>query len=251
MLDKKTILENAVKFSTGQTDYQNENFVMNSHVTKYRQVRQALLEIENRYHGIRKIKLDVRRDEIKIKALQRDLEKCEDELEAELIRIDIEDLESDNEIRKRKLHRQEQEIDVFVKRVQDSVENEEDIQRYFDQDPEEERKYWIARMGKQAAMDILSFGRISTGNLDSIAMLPEEEQLQILSIGFQYSNLLGGQLAKIEGKTREYTQQLLSDSSNLRLPTFDDIEDNMELKMINSLKEIVEQKKLNGTNDAK
>ena len=105
MLDKKTILENAVKFSTGQTDYQNENFVMNSHVTKYRQVRQALLEIENRYHGIRKIKLDVRRDEIKIKALQRDLEKCEDELEAELIRIDIEDLESDNEIRKRKLHR--------------------------------------------------------------------------------------------------------------------------------------------------
>jgi hypothetical protein len=246
MLSKETILSNAVKFSTGQTDYQNENFVMNSHVTKYRQIRQALLEIENRHHGIRKIKLDVRRDEIKIKALQRDLEKCEDELEAELIRIDMEDLQSDNDIRKRKLERQEKEIDVFVKRVQEEVENEEDIQRYFDQDPEEERKYWIARMGKQAAMDILSFGRISTGNLDSIAMLPEEEQLQILSIGFQYSNLLGGQLAKIEGRTKEYTQQLLSDRNNLHLPTFDGIEDNMELKMINSLKEIVEQKKLKG-----
>ncbi len=246
MLSKDTILQNAVQFATGQTDYQNDNFVMNSHVTKYRQIRQALLEIENRYHGIRKIKLDVRRDEIKIKALQRDLEKCEDDLEAELIRIDIEDLESDNDIRRRKLTRQEQEIDVFVKRVQENVESEEDIQRYFDQDPEEERKYWIARMGKQAAMDILSFGRISTGNLDSIAMLPEEEQLQILSIGFQYSNLLGGQLAKIEGKTREYTQQLLADSTNLRLPTFEGIEDNMQLKMINSLKEIVEQKKLKG-----
>jgi hypothetical protein len=246
MLDKETILANAVKFSTGQTDYQNENFVMNSHVTKYRQVRQALLEIENRYHGIRKIKLDVRRDEIKIKALQRDLEKCDDELEAELIQIDIEDLQSDNEIRKRKLTRQEQEIDVFVRRVQEEVKDEEDIQRYFDQDPEEERKYWIARMGKQSAMDILSFGRISTGNLDSIAMLPEEEQLQILSIGFQYSNLLGGQLAKIEGTTREYTKQLLSDPKNLSLPTFDGIEDNMELRMINTLKEIVEQKKLEG-----
>jgi hypothetical protein len=246
MLSKETILANAIQFATGQTDYQNENFVMNSHVTKYRQVRQALLEIENRYHGIRKIKLDIRRDEVKIKALQRDLETCDDELEADLIQIDIEDLESDNEIRKRKLERQEKEIDIFVKRVQQEVKNEEDIQRYFDQDPEEERKYWIARMGKQAAMDILSFGRISTGNLDSIAMLPEEEQLQILSIGFQYSNLLGGQLAKIEGTTREYTKQLLSDSSNLSLPTFDGIEDNMELKMINSLKEIVEQKKLKG-----
>jgi len=246
MLSKETILANAIQFSTGQTDYQNENFVMNSHVTKYRQIRQALLEIENRYHGLRKIKLDIRRDDIKIAKLKKDLEVVTDELEAELIRIDIEDFESDQEIRKRKLVRQEQEIDVFVKRVQDNVEKEEDIQKYFDQDPEEERKYWIARMGKQAAMDILSFGRISTGNLDSIAMLPEEEQLQILSIGFQYSNLLGGQLAKIEGTTREYTQQLLSDNSNLRLPTFDGIEDNMELKMINSLKEIVEQKKLKG-----
>lgn len=246
MLSKETILENAIQFATGQTDYQNENFVMNSHVTKYRQIRQALLEIENRYHGLRKIRLDIKRDDIKIAKLKRDLESCTDELEAELISVDIEDFESDQEIRKRKLNRQEQEIDCFVKRVQENVENEEDIQRYFDQDPEEERKYWIARMGKQAAMDILSFGRISTGNLDSIAMLPEEEQLQVLSIGFQYSNLLGGQLAKIEGKTREYTQQLLADPKNLSLPTFDGIEDNMELKMINSLKEIVEQKKLKG-----
>jgi hypothetical protein len=246
MLSKETILQNAIQFSTGQTDYQNENFVMNSHVTKYRQIRQALLEIENRYHGLRKIRLDIRRDDIKIAKLKLDLETCTDELEAELIRIDIEDFETDQEIRKRKLERQEQEIDVFVKRVQENVENEEDIQRYFDQDPEEERKYWVARMGKQAAMDILSFGRISTGNLDSISMLPEEEQLQVLSIGFQYSNLLGGQLAKIEGKTRDYTKQLLADNDNLRLPTFDGIEDNMELKMINSLKEIVEQKKLKG-----
>ena len=246
MLSKETILENAIQFATGQTDYQNENFVMNSHVTKYRQIRQALLEIENRYHGLRKIRLDIKRDDIKIAKLKRDLESCTDELEAELISVDIEDFESDQEIRKRKLNRQEQEIDCFVKRVQENVENEEDIQRYFDQDPEEERKYWVARMGKQAAMDILSFGRISTGNLDSIAMLPEEEQLQVLSIGFQYSNLLGGQLAKIEGKTREYTQQLLADSKNLTLPTFDGIEDNMELKMINSLKKIVEQKKLKG-----
>jgi len=244
MLSKETILASAVQFATGQTDYQNENFVMNSHVTKYRQVRQALLEIENRYHGLRKIRLDVKRDDIKIEKLKRDLETCNDDLEAELIKVDIEDFESDQEIRKRKLNRQEQEIDVFVRRVQQEVENEEDIQRYFDQDPEEERKYWIARMGKQAAMDILSFGRI--GNLDSISMLPEEEQLQVLSIGFQYSNLLGGQLAKIEGTTREYTQQLLADPKNLRLPTFDGIEDNMQLKMINSLKEIVEQKKLKG-----
>jgi len=125
MLSKETILANAIQFSTGQTDYQNENFVMNSHVTKYRQIRQALLEIENRYHGLRKIKLDIRRDDIKIAKLRKDLETVTDELEAELIRIDIEDFESDQEIRKRKLVRQEQEIDVFVRRVQDNVEKEE------------------------------------------------------------------------------------------------------------------------------
>jgi len=244
MLDKEKILETAVLFASGQTDYQNENFVMNSHVTKYRQVRQALLEIENRYHAIRKIKLDFRRDEVKLKKLKNELDSCDNELDKELIRIDIEDTTVDNEIRKRKLDRAEKEIDVFIKRVQDNAETEEDIQRYFDQDPDEEKKYWIARMGKQAALDILSFGRVGTGNLDSISMLPEEDQLKILSIGFQYSNLLGGQLAKIEESTREYTKYLLSDNSNLSLPTWEGIEDKLEVKMIQSLQEILEKKQL-------
>ena len=99
-------------------------------------------------------------------------------------------------------------------------------------------------MGKQAALDILSFGRVGTGNLDSISMLPEEDQLKILSIGFQYSNLLGGQLAKIEESTREYTKYLLSDNSNLSLPTWEGIEDKLEVKMIQSLQEILEKKQL-------
>ena len=217
MLSKETILSNATKFCTGQTDYQNENFVMNSHVTKYRQIRQALLEIENRHHGIRKIKLDVRRDEIKIKALQRDLEKCEDELEAELIRIDIEDLESDNDIRKRKLQRQEIEIDVFVKRVQEEVENEEDIQRYFDQDPEEERKYWIARMGKQAAMDIVSYGRIGSGNMTSIMDMPEEDQVRALEVAVQYSAMIGGGIDKLNKIIAPTIQNQLS-TQGIHLP---------------------------------
>lgn len=244
MLSREKILETAVLFASGQTDYQNENFVMNSHVTKYRQVRQALLEIENRYHALRKIKLDVRRDEVRLKKLQLELNECDNDLDKELIQIDIEDIISDNEIRKRKLNRGENEIEVFIKRVQENAETEEDIQRYFDQDPDEEKKYWIARMGKQAALDILSFGRVGTGNLDSISMLPEEDQLQILSIGFQYSNLLGGQLAKIEDSTKEYTKYLLSDPSNLSLPTWDGIEDKLEVKMIDSLKENIKKKNL-------
>jgi hypothetical protein len=239
MLSKEQILSNAIKFATGQTDYQNEHFVMNSHVTGFRQIRQALLEIENRYHGIRKIKLDVRRDEVRLKKLRKDIAECEDPLEAELWQIDVEDVEVDQEIRHRKIARAEQELDIFIKKIQECVENEEDIARYFDGDPEEEEKYWVARMGKQAAMDILSFGRISVGNLDSISMLPEEQQLQILSIGFQYSNLLGGQLAKIEGKTREYTKHLLADENNLRLPTFEGIEEQMQLKLLTSLQGIV------------
>ena len=70
-------------------------------------------------------------------------------------------------------------------------------------------------------------------------MLPEEQQLQILSIGFQYSNLLGGQLAKIEGKTRDYTKHLLADENNLRLPTFEGIEEQMQVKLLTSLQGIV------------
>ena len=61
----------------------------------------------------------------------------------------------------------------------------------------EESNYWIARMGKQAALDIISFGRISSGNMDSIALMPEKDQVESLKIAVRYSTMIQGGLDKL------------------------------------------------------
>ena len=55
---------------------------------------------------------------------------------------------------------------------------------------EKEREYWIARMGKQAAMDLVTMGRLGQGNLDSIVMMPIEEQTETLKLAAKYSGMI-------------------------------------------------------------
>jgi hypothetical protein len=78
---------------------------------------------------------------------------------------------------------------------------------------------------------MMSFGRISVGNLDSISMMPEEDQLKALSIGFQYSNLLGSQLQKIERALKPAANELLRDPNNFTLPSWEGIEDTMNIPL--------------------
>lgn len=230
-LSREQILDYSVKYASGQTKYQNEVFVGHSHVTKYRQVRQALLELENRVHGMKKIEFELEREKVRQAHIQHLLDQCDNEFDRELLLIDAKDKQLDIEISERKLAMSQKETDVFIKQVQEACKDEEDLMRYWNDDEDEERKYWIARMGKQAALDMMSFGRISVGNLDSISMMPEEDQLQALTIGFQYSNLLGGQLAKLEKALQPATNKLLRDPNNFKLPTWDGIEDTLNIPL--------------------
>jgi len=100
--------------------------------------------------------------------------------------------------------------------------------------PEEERKYWIARMGKQAALDLLASGRITVGNMDSIAMMSEEDQVQTLKVAIQYSGLMNVGLVKLQQEMIPYLQQLEKNSDRI-LPTFDGIENNLNINLAEKL----------------
>jgi hypothetical protein len=50
-----------------------------------------------------------------------------------------------------------------------------------------EHEYWTVRMAKQAMLDMISYGRIGTGNLDSILMMDPEQQKQVLALASAYT----------------------------------------------------------------
>ena len=150
-MEKKDVLRIAEEQGGwSMSDFQSRYFVVNSQVTDYRKVRQALLEIETRIAARKQIDRDNKRTEINLKIKQRDLQSETRELEKELVLIDIDQLEYDLSVYKSKVRVVAEEIEEFSKLVLEIVSSVEELETYKQHNEELEREYWIHRMAKQA-----------------------------------------------------------------------------------------------------
>lgn len=214
---EQDIVLGALNMSSHQSEYQNRVFVAASQLTPYRMVKQCFLEIESRHHSWYNVKMKIKRKKIEIQMAQRDMEATRDPLAKELIGCDIEDMQNDLRIWERKIIQAEEELTGFIAQVKDIVKDDPTLlAKASTYDDEEERKYWITRMAKQAAMDMVSYGRIGSGNMDSIAMMPEEDQIMTLATTLQYNERLMGGLQAIG---QAVSQGLLENKDHL--PKFD------------------------------
>jgi len=215
----------------GMTHEQIKNFVVNSHVTDKRKLRQTLTEISTRNHERKKLFLDIERKRIKIEQLEAGLEIEDDPYARRLMQCDIDEFKLDIGRFKIAVHQSSNELQAFMDWVNKKYDSMEELIEAAQYKEEEERKYWVARMGKQAAMDVYCTGRIGIGNLDSIAMMREEDQYATLNIAMQYSGLLNAGIGKIQNELKPQMDKMMVDGSAPRIPTFDNVEDNLDLKL--------------------
>jgi hypothetical protein len=196
--------------SWGMSDFQSRYFVVNSQVTNYRRVRQALLEIETRIAAKKQIERSVRKTEVQKKMLERDYNQESDLLKKELIAIDIDQCDYDLTVYAKKYRVCLEELEKFSQIVKDIVPDAETLNTYKEHNEVEERNYWIARMAKQATMDLMMNGRIGQGNLDSIAMMPLADQQETVKAALMYNGMLTKGIASIEKQAMEELQALPS-----------------------------------------
>lgn len=196
--------------SWSMSDFQSRYFVVNSQVTNYRRVRQALLEIETRIAAKKQIERSVKKTETQKKILQRDYTNETDELKRELISVDIEQCDYDLSVYAKKYRVCLQELETFASIVKDIVPDVTTLETYKEHNEIEERNYWIARMAKQATMDLMMTGRIGQGNLDSIAMMPLEDQQETVKAALKYNGMLNKGIASLEKQAMEELQALPS-----------------------------------------
>ena len=219
----------------GMTHEQIKNFVVNSHVTDKRKLRQVLVEVERRNHDRKKCVLDRKRKETEIARLQARLETVEDPYERKLMELDIEEFELDRNKYNVTLHQYDNELAAFMDWINKHWETIEEVEKAAEYTEEDERKYWIARMGKQAAIDVYTTGKIGTGNLDSIAMMREDDQFATLNVAMQYSGLMSAGIGKIQNELKPYLDKLMMDGTTPRIPTMEGIEDSLNLKLYEQL----------------
>ena len=219
----------------GMTHEQIKNFVVNSHVTDKRKLRQVLVEVSSRNHERKKLLLDVERKRVKIDQLIAQMNLADDPYEKALMEIDIKEFELDLGRFRIAIHQHDNEMDAFMEWVNKNYSDMEELIEESKYDEEQERKYWIARMGKQAAMDVYATGKIGVGNLDSIAMMREDDQYATLNIAMQYSGLLNAGIGKIQNEIKPQIDKMMVDGSAPRIPTFDNVEDNLDLKLFEQI----------------
>lgn len=221
-MDKKEVLQLAESHGGwSMSDFQSRYFVVNSQVTDYRRVRQALLEIETRIAAKKQIVRDCKKSEVQMLIKQRDLEAETRDLERELILLDIDQLQYDISVYTKKLRIVEEELDAFAKLVIEIVPTVADLETYKEHNEELEREYWIYRMAKQASVDMVTTGRIGAGNLDSIAMMSPNDQALTIGSALLNSKKLTSGINKLE--------EAIDTNSNLLNSNFTGLFENTEL----------------------
>lgn len=185
------------------SDFQARYFVVNSQISDYKRIHQAILEIEARVAAKKQIERNMKKSEIQKEIVLRDIEKEPDNLKKKLLQVDVEQIEYDLSVYNKKYRICLEELETFVTIVKTLVHSKEELEQYKTPNEEKERQYWILRMGKQAALDILSTGRIGQGNMDSIAMMPVIDQEKTISVAMKYSKLLNKGLTEIDATSNQ------------------------------------------------
>jgi len=195
--DQKNMLEFALNRDWSVPKFKFRHFVGDAQITPFGKLKQFLVELKSREEALEELEYQIAKHNINIKIEQKRVEQSDDELEKELHKLELFKLEKDSKKLARRLddaYKERQKFFDLLDEFNNSPEGKLSDGRYLievfgDDDAEEalESQYWTVRLAKQAAMDIVAYGRIGGGNMDSIAMLPQEQQAQILYSATDYS----------------------------------------------------------------
>mgnify|MGYP001202828936 CR=1 FL=1 len=206
---EKDWISAAYRLEGGQSKYQNQNFVVGSQITPYKKVQQALLELQMRDNTRVEVEYSLKKNNIARKKLERELRDTDDPLDRELLELEIEKSDYDRSLFAEKLKHVQREMSVFIDELEETVDPNLGLEYYLDTNEEEDKKYWQSRMAKQAACDIIAFGHIGTGNMDSIMNLPEQDQVNIFSGAVHHSALIGAGVKRMQHQMEGQVQGLL------------------------------------------
>ncbi len=221
------------------TDYQIQHYVINTGITDHRKTRQALLEIEQRTNALLDHDFLIKKHRANIAIKQEEMSQVSSPAKKQLLQIEIEELELALKKCQLKKTALEEERNIFLNFVKHFIKTKEDLDKAYN-DPDEDKQYWVSRMSKQAAIDLLSYGKVSAGNMESIIQMPIEDQVQTLAGAIEFNKRMETGLLAIQ---RKVETQLL-----------EDMKTNMNPELIPNLEKTVkpyDTKNLLGTSEPK
>jgi len=209
--------------TTAYSGTQIEAFVVNSEVTDHRKIRQIAIEIRQRMVSLGDNKWQIKKAENRIKKLKRLIENEEDDLDIELYEEEIQKARFDIAYTQQNMLQNEVEIQRFLDVLKKINPNGKEstmhmLEHYKDNWEEKEQEYWSQRMAKQAMMDMMTMGKISSGNLESIMGMPLPMQNKTIAQAIANAAQMEKGIMGIQHKVRGLLAEAEKDNPNGDLP---------------------------------
>jgi len=186
---------------TNMSSFQIQNFIINNELNIPRKIRQALVELNTRYHNTKSIKKEIENSKLELELLELKIDKLKqkNKTEADLYKfkkreIKIqklenkkEEIETNIEASDKRLRSIVREINAFEEFLDQVIEQEgiEKVQEYIENHEKYEPDYWVDRFTSSATFEMIAQGRITNGLLESISNMDRRLQGQVLEKTFE------------------------------------------------------------------
>jgi len=176
-------------------------FVGQAQITPFAKFRQWLLEIKAKEESIENMEYEIAKHEVECERFRRMAAEAIDDLDRRLAEIELWNRERLSYTSKRRLQDWYLERQHLIDLCNEFMASEEsklpdgsgrtymDIMNTAEEDVYESQ-YWTNRLAKQAACDMIFYGRINSGNMDAILMLSPEQQSETLALTVNFATKL-------------------------------------------------------------
>jgi hypothetical protein len=227
----KKLIERAMNKEWTNPKYKLRWFVGQQQITPFSKYRQWLLELKSKEESLENMEYEIAKLQVEYDRYKRIKDNSPDDLDKRL--ADIEMWKADRSIymSKRRIQDWYLERQHLIDLIEEFMASDEaklpdgSGRTYADVlDTEEEdvyeAQYWTNRMAKQAACDMLFYGRIGTGNMDAILSMSPEQQAETLALTINFSTQLQSYQTRLQTEATQMLQmQQASDNKDLTFPT--------------------------------
>jgi hypothetical protein len=196
--DQKKLVAHSLNLCFLNPKFKMKHFVTNGQITPYSTIRQYLLELKAMEEATETFEYMLKKMELEKEGLVLRLEIEKDPIQRNLLQLELLRNEKEYKQNKRRLAQNYIEREQYLQLIEEfkagtdgkTPDGKDWITDVFGNMEEEnkwEEHYWVVRLAKQAAMDIVAYGRVGSGNMEAITQLPDGLREQSMALTHEVS----------------------------------------------------------------
>ena len=206
--NEKSLLQLAMATDHGTPLFKIRHFVGDAQITRYAKYKQLMLELRSREEIIEQTLVTLEKNKAHIEEVEEMILQTTSAATRKKLEWDLTSHINDVAKTQRRLQMAYRERGHFLEILKEMYANGEayledgtDMRKALIDDELGERleaEHWTYRLGKQAALDLIAYGHIGTGNLEAISMMSEDQAVKTLQLAMTYSHSVKKALGTME-----------------------------------------------------